>query len=58
MLFSYALERFVTGPRERAAGAQTTIAPAARRPRLARWRVMSTLTRARPRPTLLTDFGR
>jgi len=33
---NYALERSVTGFRERAAGARTIIAPAARRPRLAR----------------------
>ena len=33
---NFALERSVTGFSERAAGAQTMIAPAARRPRLAR----------------------
>ena len=36
LLSNYALERSVTGFRERAAGAWTIVAPAARRPRFAR----------------------
>ena len=36
MMPNYALERYVTDLSERAAGARTIIAPAARRPRLAR----------------------
>ena len=36
MMSNYALERSVNGFGERAAGAQTIIAPAARRPRCAR----------------------